>query len=283
MADQKNQFWQYRDLRFDIPRSQMDMTKGEKIYWSQQHIEDFKGNEGETGTLVLTNMRFIWYQTSDYRINLSLLGDAPKIFKVFSQLYQSFNQCLFYRDIQKGSADLIKNNDIVILEKENIISQYENIQAIGSQGRNPVGTLYLTNIRFVWFSVENVSLNISIPWIQIKNVQKKSLKGKPSMIVNSYTGPLGYQTEVLNIEVLDMPQSKHNTQNTQIIEDITFVDTGLNDVPTQNTRAYITDLGSDQNQEDNEIVYAPELGLSIERPNNGASIEDLWKIIKIQK
>lgn len=39
----------------------MEPTKGEITFCSQANIEDAKGNEGETGTMITTNMRLIWY------------------------------------------------------------------------------------------------------------------------------------------------------------------------------------------------------------------------------
>lgn len=39
------------------------------------------------------------------------------------------------------------------------------------------GKLIFTNIRFVWFSLTNEMFNISIPWISVKKLSKKSTKG----------------------------------------------------------------------------------------------------------
>ena len=33
----------------------------------------------------------------------------------------------------------------------------------------------------------------------------------------------------------------------------------------------------------NDIMFSPELGLAIERPPFGTTVEDLWRIIKISK
>ena len=53
--------WQDREIRFDIGKNDSELRKGEVLFQKQEHIEDSKGNPGESGTLAVTNLRMIWY------------------------------------------------------------------------------------------------------------------------------------------------------------------------------------------------------------------------------
>ena len=54
--------WQDREIRFDIPEEQKDLIRGEFNVSVSDNIEDFKGNAGERGILMINNLRMIWYQ-----------------------------------------------------------------------------------------------------------------------------------------------------------------------------------------------------------------------------
>lgn len=50
--------------------SQMKMRPGEKILDKLDSIEDTKGNGGDKGRLVITNLRIIWHSLTMPRVNL---------------------------------------------------------------------------------------------------------------------------------------------------------------------------------------------------------------------
>ena len=64
--------WIDREIRFDIPMSQLAMHTGEQIVDSMNNVEDTKGNNGDRGSLIITNMRMIWFCDKDRHINLSI-------------------------------------------------------------------------------------------------------------------------------------------------------------------------------------------------------------------
>jgi Bardet-Biedl syndrome 5 protein len=53
--------WQDREIRFDVPPSALQCRQGEKIVDSIPEVEDTKGNSGEQGSLIITNLRMIWF------------------------------------------------------------------------------------------------------------------------------------------------------------------------------------------------------------------------------
>ena len=52
--------WQDRDIRFDTQLSQLAIRSGEVQIDSINQVEDTKGNNGEKGSLAITNLRLIW-------------------------------------------------------------------------------------------------------------------------------------------------------------------------------------------------------------------------------
>jgi Bardet-Biedl syndrome 5 protein len=64
--------WQDREVKFDIPKQQLSLHPGEKAFETIDNIEDYKGNNGDIGTIIFTNLRIIWYSTENIKINLSV-------------------------------------------------------------------------------------------------------------------------------------------------------------------------------------------------------------------
>ena len=52
------------------------MHDGEQIVDSMNHVEDTKGNNGDRGSLIITNLRLIWFCDNDKHINLSIGYDC---------------------------------------------------------------------------------------------------------------------------------------------------------------------------------------------------------------
>ena len=57
----KEFIWQDREIRFDVPLSQIEFRKNEKLIDQIGDVEDTKGNNGEQGNLLITNLRLIWF------------------------------------------------------------------------------------------------------------------------------------------------------------------------------------------------------------------------------
>ena len=72
MAGENLLDWHDREIRFDIPLDALELRRGEFIIDSLEPVEDTKGNNGESGTLQITNLRMMWISTSDMKTNLSI-------------------------------------------------------------------------------------------------------------------------------------------------------------------------------------------------------------------
>ena len=64
--------WQDRDVRFDSKAAELELRKGEVAIETQHNVEDTKGNVGDRGMLVSTNLRLMWISAKKRRTNLSI-------------------------------------------------------------------------------------------------------------------------------------------------------------------------------------------------------------------
>ena len=64
--------WQDRELRFDTAPTFLDERRGEQRIDSINSVEDTKGNNGERGALIVTNLRIIWQSHKAAHTNLSV-------------------------------------------------------------------------------------------------------------------------------------------------------------------------------------------------------------------
>ena len=92
--------WHDREIRFDISMKQLSMHPGEQIVDSMNDVEDTKGNNGDKGCLIITNLRFVWFCDKDRHINLSIAYDcilSNEIKDVQSILKGGQSQALYLR------------------------------------------------------------------------------------------------------------------------------------------------------------------------------------------
>lgn len=69
--------WQDRDVRFDTKTSSLQLRPGEVQIDAMNSVEDTKGNNGEKGSLAVTNLRMVWICARSSRINLSIGVRSP--------------------------------------------------------------------------------------------------------------------------------------------------------------------------------------------------------------
>lgn len=65
--------WRERECKFDIPLPNLlEPVYGEIFIDSLNDVEDTKGNPGQSGRLIVTNLRIIWHSHKDAKINISI-------------------------------------------------------------------------------------------------------------------------------------------------------------------------------------------------------------------
>jgi Bardet-Biedl syndrome 5 protein len=224
--------WQDREIRFDIPVTQLSKRKGENIVELIKNIEDTKGNSGESGSLTITNLRLIWSHHGNSRINLSIGYDCIISIEIKISYSNSmgssqslnirskFNQSRFefiFTTIKHESPRIFTTFQAVCRAYENTklyrdlklrgaIIQDKNLNMLGleniinkhsnvwnlSSDQGNVGCFIFTNIRVVWYSNVSENFNISIPYIQIKLIKKRESKFGSALVIETTQLSGGY-------------------------------------------------------------------------------------------
>ncbi|XP_043477046.1 Bardet-Biedl syndrome 5 protein homolog [Leptopilina heterotoma] len=224
--------WQNNEVRFDIPFSQIEMRLGEVIIDKLENIEDNKGNAGDRGRLLITNLRIIWHSSGYPRINLSIGYNTfvsvttKAVARVFSSntqalyILSSFRSCryefLFINLDPKNSRHYtsvlgvyrsyissklyreIKLRGAIIHDKRLTILPQENIHSTLhgvwnlSTEQGNVGMFIVTNVRIVWFADMNHQFNVSLSYLVFASVNIRTSKFGPTLVIVSSEASGGY-------------------------------------------------------------------------------------------
>jgi len=224
--------WEHREVRFDILVSQMKMRPGEVLIDKLDSIEDTKGNSGDRGRLLVTNLRVIWHSLTMQRVSLSVGYSCilnittktvnSKLRGVTEALYllTKCNHTRFefiFTNLLPGSPRLFTSVIGVykafnsskmyrelklrgaILENKNLklLPLEEIVSTVNgvwnlSSDQGNLGTMIITNVRVVWYANMNDLFNISIPYIQIASVRLRESKFGMALVIESSELSGGY-------------------------------------------------------------------------------------------
>ena len=217
--------WQHREIRFDVPFGQLTLRKGENLIDSIPNVEDTKGNNGDKGNLLITNLRIIWFCVDNKKINLSVGYDCilNSEIKDINSLVNGSTQALYLRTRFQQSrfefifSSLVKNSPRLFSSFQAVIRSYETTKlyrdlklrgAIVQDGeiillpkekvfnkyggvwnlsheQGNLGSFYVTNVRIVWFANLSEGFNVSLPWNQIKNIKVKDSKFGTALVLET--------------------------------------------------------------------------------------------------
>lgn len=217
--------WQDREIRFDANQSQLKIRKGEYKVELLPNIEDTKGNPDEKGSLLISNLRIIWYSNNSPKINLTIgydciisieikisysqsLGSTQSL-NIKSKYQQSRFEFIFstinhespriFTTFQavcrayegtKLYRDLKLRGAIIQNKTLNLLQLEKIINQYHSiynlsSEQGNGGYFIFTNIRIVWFSNNEENFNISIPYIQIKSIKKRDSKFGMAIVIET--------------------------------------------------------------------------------------------------
>uniref|UniRef100_A0A8D3ARM3 Bardet-Biedl syndrome 5 protein homolog n=1 Tax=Scophthalmus maximus TaxID=52904 RepID=A0A8D3ARM3_SCOMX len=207
MASVLDALWEDRDVRFDITAQQMKTRPGEALIDCLDSIEDTKGNNGDRGRLLVTNLRIIWHSVALPRVNLSvgynsiinittrtanskLRGQTEALYILTKSNNTRFE--FIFTNVVPGSPRLftsviavhrayetskmyrdLKLRAALIQNKQLRLlpreQVYDKINGVWnlSSDQGNLGTFFITNVRIVWHANMNESFNVSIPYLQI--------------------------------------------------------------------------------------------------------------------
>ena len=340
--EDENAIWHDRDIRFDITAQEYSLRRGEFIIDTLDQVEDTKGNNGEKGMLCVSNLRLLWHCTRDPKINLSigfncvlnttihnaasklrgttqalyistkfvnsrfefvftyLVQDSPRLFTTVGAVWKSYDSSRIYRDLKLRCA-IIRDQELILVPKEQVFTKLSGVWNLSSDQGN-LGTLYITNVRVVWFANLAENFNVSIPYLQIVGVRVRESKFGPAFVVEtsthagSYT--LGFRVDPVS-RLQDTYKEVHSLwkvyQNSDPFMGVEFQieDTPGNlqentvkriqdgqdivqDAPSDAFSAYYADEG--QKNVDRKPEFHSGIGLAIEQLREGVSLEALWKV-----
>jgi len=228
----------------------------------------------------------------------SLVKGSPRLFTTCQAIYRAYETTKLYRDLKLRGA-IIKDKQLILLPDEEIISRVDGVWNLSSDQGN-LGTFFVTNVRLVWHANLAENFNVSIPYLQIKTTKVRDSKFGHALVVetSSRSGSyiLGFRidpSDKLNEvykEIKTLHEVYSNTPNFGIkyqieekpasildrkverkMDDVEIVDDEHFDV----LASYYAD---GEKNVDREPVFAPELGLAVEKLREGVTLEELWNV-----
>ncbi|KAK9410702.1 kelch-like 41 [Crotalus adamanteus] len=224
--------WEDRDVRFDISSQQMKMRPGEVLIDCLEPIEDTKGNNGEKGRLLVTNLRIIWHSVVLPRVNLSVgyncfvnttTRTANSKLRGQTEALYILTKCnntrfeFIFTNVIPGSPRLfasvisvhrayetskmyreLKLRSALIQNKQLRLlpkeQVYDKINGVWnlSSDQGNLGTFFITNVRVVWHANMNDSFNVSIPYLQIRSIKIRDSKFGLALVIESSQATGGY-------------------------------------------------------------------------------------------
>ncbi|XP_049847161.1 Bardet-Biedl syndrome 5 protein homolog isoform X2 [Schistocerca gregaria] len=269
--------WEDKEVKFDLPLNKLKMRPGEKVLDKLDSIEDTKGNDGDIGRLIVTNLRIIWHSLSTPHFNLSIgyncvvtvttrmvnskLRGTTEALHILTKSNNVRFEFIFTNLILGNARHItsimgvfkaytssrmyreLKLRGAIIYNKQLKLLPLEQVVTTVngvwnlSSDQGNLGTFVITNVRLVWFADMNENFNISLPYLQIAKAQ--------------------YQEE----------SSMFADDTQEIVES-----------SDEMSNVFLTYF-ADENHEDREPVYNQELGLAIEALKPGTTLQNLWEVI----
>ncbi|XP_015334773.1 Bardet-Biedl syndrome 5 protein isoform X2 [Marmota marmota marmota] len=210
----------------------MKTRPGEVLIDCLDSIEDTKGNNGDRGRLLVTNLRIIWHSLALPRVNLSigyncilnittrtanskLRGQTEALFILTKCNSTRFE--FIFTNLVPGSPRLFtsviavhrayetskmyrdfKLRSALIQNKQlRLLPQehvYDKINGVWnlSSDQGNLGTFFITNVRIVWHANMNDSFNVSIPYLQIRSIKIRDSKFGLALVIESSQQSGGY-------------------------------------------------------------------------------------------
>lgn len=230
-SDQSDFVWQDREIRFDSNPALLNCRKGEMVIDSINSVEDTKGNNGERGSLLVTNLRIIWVSHAKSTINLSIglntiltvnirkaksklrghtqaLCVMAKFNSRFEFIFTSLvkNSPRLFTTVQaimrayetsklyrdlKLRGSIVQGNELILLPKEQVFTKLNCVWNLSSDQGN-LGTFFLTNVRIVWHANLATNFNVSLPYMQVKSIRARDSKFGKALVIETFARAGGY-------------------------------------------------------------------------------------------
>ena len=225
VMSEANTIWQDREIRFDGPPKTLENRSGEYIIDSINSVEDTKGNNGERGSLIVTNLRILWVAHTNTKTNLSiglntvlninvrkakskLRGETQALFIMTKYINSRFE--FIFTSLVKNSPRLFTTVQAVLRAYETS-KLYRDLKLRGSIIRDNqllllplekvynkipdawnlsaeqgnLGVFFITNVRLVWHANLAQNFNVSVPYMQMKSIKIRDSKFGKALVIET--------------------------------------------------------------------------------------------------
>eukprot|EP01048_Picozoa_sp_COSAG05_P009289 COSAG05_NODE_753_length_7528_cov_4.065823_3_plen_409_part_00 len=195
-------------------------------------VEDTKGNNGDRGELLITNLRVIWLSTRARKTNLSIGYNCIVSLNIKSanSRLRGNTQALFVLTKANGSrfefifTNLVRNSPRIFTTVQAVFRAYETTKLYRdlklrgaiirdgtlnllpheqvfkhvngvwnlSSDQGNLGTFYITNVRLVWHANLAENFNVSIPYLQMKTIRMRESKFGRALVIETVQRSGGY-------------------------------------------------------------------------------------------
>ena len=357
MTDKAAEFiWQDREFRFDSNPKLLSCRPGEKIIDSINSVEDTKGNNGERGSLIVTNLRIQWIAHNNSKINLSiglnsivsvnirkaksklrgttqalcviakfnsryefiftsLVKNSPRLFTTVQAVMRAYETSKLYRDL-KLRGSIIREGELLILPNEQIYTKINGVWNLSGEQGN-LGIFIMTNVRIVWHAQAASNFNVSIPYMQIRNVRIRESKFGRALVIETFKAAGGYilgfrmdpvekleetfvelkklwnvfttnpifgvqfvfESETPGLDQLLQPRVEEDTELVEDEEDVHAVAAYYMEGGGGNSDMMGKEGEERSDKIDGGITFDSRLGLAVESMQEGVTIESLWRVV----
>jgi len=217
--------WYDREVRFDMLGSELGYRRGEVTIDSIQGVEDTKGNNGERGSMSITNLRIIWVSARVKSCNISigyntllsmsvrsaasrLRGNTQALYVICKHERNRFE--FIFTNLHRDSPRLfstvqavyrayetsrlyreLKLRGALIQTKElKVLPEeivYDKIDGVWnlSNEQGHLGTIFVSNLRCVWHANMAENFNVSIPYLQVQNIRIAKSKFGKALVIET--------------------------------------------------------------------------------------------------
>ncbi|XP_075009274.1 BBSome complex member BBS5 isoform X3 [Calonectris borealis] len=280
--------WEDRDVRFDISPQQMKMRPGEVLIDCLESVEDTKGNNGDRGRLLVTNLRIIWRSLSLPRVNLSVgynciinitTRTANSKLRGQTEALYILTKCnntrfeFIFTNVVPGSPRLF-TSVIAVHRAYETSKMYRDLKLRSALIQNkqlrllPQEQIY-DKINGVW----NLSSDQSGGYVlgfKIDPVEKlqEAVKEINSLHRVYSANPIFG----VDYEMEEKPQPLEDLTVEQVQDDVEIES-------DEHTDAFVAYFADENKQHDREPVFSEELGLAIEKLKDGFTLQGLWEVM----
>ena len=224
--------WEDRELRFDSMLKALKPRKGEFEIDSINSVEDTKGNNGDRGFLIITNLRLIWASHKAPQTNLSIglnCITSCNIKSASSRLRGNTQALYVMTKFQKSRFEfvftsLVKNSPRMFTTVMSVHRSYDTTRLFRdlklrgaiikqktlrllpgeqvlskfdgvwnlSSDQGNLGTFFVSNVRVVWHANLAENFNVSIPYLQMSVIRVRDSKFGLALVIQTRKEGGGY-------------------------------------------------------------------------------------------